>query len=90
MLQLCSSASSRMQTCIVMKEHYPGCHHSTPFVLNGPAQFFLCVLQYIYDIVVVPCCMNSTISTPFVPQKTVIIYLAGVCLNHFGFFSECV
>jgi hypothetical protein len=41
MYQQCSSASSCMQTCIVMEEHYNICQHSTPFVFNGPMQFFL-------------------------------------------------
>jgi hypothetical protein len=36
MLQQCSSASSCIQTRIAMEEHYIGCQHSTPFVLNGP------------------------------------------------------
>jgi hypothetical protein len=40
---------------------------------------------------VVLCCMNSTISTPFLPQKTVAIsFLADVCLKVFGLFGECV
>jgi hypothetical protein len=30
-----------MRTRIVMQERYTGCQHSTPFVLNGPKQFFL-------------------------------------------------
>jgi hypothetical protein len=35
--------------------------------------------------------MNSTISTPFLSQKTVAIgFLADVCLNFFGLFGECV
>jgi hypothetical protein len=41
MLQQCSSASSCMRTCIVMEEHYIGCQHSMPFILNGPVHFFL-------------------------------------------------
>jgi hypothetical protein len=37
---------------------------------------------------VAPCCMNSTISTPFLPQKTVAIsFLADICLN---FFLACL
>jgi hypothetical protein len=39
-----------------------------PFVLNGHTQF-LSVLQYTSDIIVVPCCMNSTISTSFLSPK---------------------
>jgi hypothetical protein len=41
MLQLCLSASSCMQTSIVMEERYPGGQHSMPFVLNGPMRSFL-------------------------------------------------
>jgi hypothetical protein len=41
---------------------------------------------------VIPCCMNSTISTPFMSQETVAIsFLAdNICLNYFGLFGECV
>jgi hypothetical protein len=35
--------------------------------------------------------MNSTISTPFLPQKTAAIsFLADVRLNIFGLLGECV
>jgi hypothetical protein len=40
MLQQCSNASSCMQTRIVMQKHCIRCQYSTPFVLNGPTQFF--------------------------------------------------
>jgi hypothetical protein len=41
------------------------------------AQFFS-VSQYTSDVIVVPCFMNSTISTPFLSQKTATIgFLAG-------------
>jgi hypothetical protein len=40
MLQQYSSVNSCMRICIVMEEHYTGCQHSTPFVLNGPTQDF--------------------------------------------------
>jgi hypothetical protein len=40
MPQQWTSASSRMRTLIVMEEHYTGYQHSTPFVPNGPTQFF--------------------------------------------------
>jgi hypothetical protein len=80
-----------MRTRVIMEEHYTGCQHSMPFVLNGLTHFFS-VLQYTADVIVVPCCMNSTISTPFLCQKTVAIsFLAeNVCLNVFGFSGECV
>jgi hypothetical protein len=53
---------------IVMEEHYIKYQHSMPFVLNGPTQF-LSVLQYISNLIVVPCCMNCTISNPFLSQE---------------------
>jgi hypothetical protein len=35
--------------------------------------------------------MNSTISIPFLPEKTAAnSFLADVCLNFFGLFGECV
>jgi hypothetical protein len=48
-------------------------------------------LQYNSDVTVVPCCMNSTISTPFLYQKTAAIhFLARVYLNFLGLFGQCV
>jgi hypothetical protein len=41
-------------------------------MLDGPMQF-VSVLQYISDVIEVPCCLNSIISTPFLSQKTVAI-----------------
>jgi hypothetical protein len=93
MLQQCSSGSSctHMPMHIVMEEHYTVCQHSTPFVLNGSMQFFS-VSQYTFDIILVPCCIISTMSTLFLLQKSVAIsFLAdNVCLNFFGLFVECV
>jgi hypothetical protein len=63
MLQLCSSASSCMWMHVFMEEHLAGREHSSPF---------LSVSQYSSNIVV-PCSMNSTISTPFLSKKTVTI-----------------
>jgi hypothetical protein len=37
--------------------------HTIPFVLND-LHSFSSVLQYSYDVIVVTCCMNSTIRTP--------------------------
>jgi hypothetical protein len=49
------------------------------------------VPQYTSDVIAVPCCMNSTISTPFLSQKTAAInLLADVYLNFFGLSGECV
>jgi hypothetical protein len=59
MLQQWSSAKSCMQTCIVREANYVRCPHSMPLVLHGPIQSFR-VLQYTFDVTVVPCCMNST------------------------------
>jgi hypothetical protein len=74
-----------MRTRIIIDEHYTGSQHSTSFVLNGHTQFFS-VSQYTSDVTVVPCCMNSTISTPFLSQKTdALSFLADVCLNFFDF-----
>jgi hypothetical protein len=91
MLKQCLRAGNCIQMWIVMEEHYAGCQHSTPFVLNDPTQFFS-VSQYTCDIIVVPCCMDSTISTPFLSQKTVAVsFLAeNVCLNFFILFGECM
>jgi hypothetical protein len=53
---------------------------------------FSSVSQYTYDVIMVPCCMNSTIITRFLSQKTVTIsvWQAYVCLNFFDLFYECV
>jgi hypothetical protein len=53
---------------------------------------FFSVWQYTSDIIVVPRCMNSTMSTTFLSHKTsTISFLAdNVCLNFFGLSAECV
>jgi hypothetical protein len=59
------------------------------FCSEWPYAIFLVFhMQYTSDFIVVPCCMNSTISTPFLSQKTVAIsFLADkVCLNFFCLF----
>jgi hypothetical protein len=91
MLQQCSGASSCVRMCIVMEEHYTGCHHSTPFIRNDSTQFFG-VSQYTSDVIVVPCCINSTISTLFLSQKSVAnSFLADIiCLNVSYLFGECM
>jgi hypothetical protein len=60
-----------------------------PFALNDPTQFFS-ASHYTSDIIVVLFCMNSSINTPFLSQKTdAISFLANnVCLNFFGLFGE--
>jgi hypothetical protein len=90
MLQQCLSANSCMRTRIVMEEHYTGCQHSMSLILNGPTHFFS-VFQYTSDVIVVPC-MNSTISTLLLSQKTAVIsFIAdNVCLNFLGLLCECV
>jgi hypothetical protein len=42
MLQQCLSVTSCMWTCFVREEHYIGCQHSMPFVLNGQLYAVLC------------------------------------------------
>jgi hypothetical protein len=42
------------------------------FILMALHSFFT-TLQYAYDVILVPCCVNSTISTPFLSQKTVAV-----------------
>jgi hypothetical protein len=89
MLQQCSSVSSCMWTCVIMEKHYTGCQRSC-FHSEWPYKVFN-IFQYTYKITVFTCCLNSTISTPFLSQKTVAIsFLADVCLNIFGLFGECV
>jgi hypothetical protein len=95
MLQPCLRGSSCMRMRSVMEEHYKGCQHSTPLVLNShkstttnvniPRLLFWMVLcnsfsvsQYTSDVIVVPCCMSSTINAPFLSQNIVAIsILAG-------------
>jgi hypothetical protein len=63
----------------------------TPLVLNSPTQFSFNVSQYTSDVIVAPCCMNSTINT-LLPQKAVAIsFLAdNVCVIFLGLSGECV
>jgi hypothetical protein len=52
---------------------------------------FFSISQYTSVVIIVPCCMNSTMSMPSLSQKAVIInFLADVCLEIYGLFSECV
>jgi hypothetical protein len=89
-VQQCSSESSYMQTCIIVEEHYTGCQHSIPFILNGSMQFFS-ILQYASDILVAHH-MHLTISTPFLSSKKVTIgFLLGRhLLNLFSLFGKYV
>jgi hypothetical protein len=78
MLQQCSSASSCMRTRIFMEEHYTGCQHSKPSFRMALRSFLVFRMQYTCDVIVVPCCMNCTLSAPFLSQKTVAIrFLEG-------------
>jgi hypothetical protein len=82
-----------MRTLIVMEEHYIGCQYFTSFVQEWTYVAFLVFRkQYTSNIIVVPRCMNSTIRTDFLSQKTVAIsFLAdNVYLNFFGLCGECV
>jgi tRNA(Arg) A34 adenosine deaminase TadA len=86
--QQCISASSYVQMCIIlMEEYFIECQRSTPFVLNGPMHFY-CVLEYTWEVTVVPCYMNSTTSTIFLSQETV-FWNQTVCLNFFDLCGEC-
>jgi hypothetical protein len=67
-LQQCSSMDSCMWMRIVLEENYTRCQHSAPSVLNGLTQSFS-ASQYTCDVTVVPCCMNSTISTLFLSHR---------------------
>jgi hypothetical protein len=69
MLQQCSSANSCMRTRIVMEKHCTGCQHSAPIFWMTLSSFF--VSQCTSHVTVVPCCIKSTISTPFLSQKSV-------------------
>jgi hypothetical protein len=82
-LQQCSSASSC--TCIrpriVMEEHHTRLH---AFCSEWPFAVFLVFRSTPLTLVsVVPFCMNSTISPPFLSQKTVVISFLedSCCLN---------
>jgi hypothetical protein len=70
--------------------HTLSCRNTSPYV-SIPCLLFwtalhisFSVLQYTSDLTVVPCCMNSIISTPFSSKKRVAIrFLADlVCLMH--------
>jgi hypothetical protein len=59
--------------------------------MANPMQFFFSISQYTCEVIVVLCCMNSTISHHFLSQKRVVSSsLADVCLNFIGMFGECV
>jgi hypothetical protein len=68
MHQQCPSASSCIQTCILVEEHNSRYQHSTPCFWMA-IHSYLSVLRYTCDIIVAPCCMNSTISTLSCPRK---------------------
>jgi hypothetical protein len=98
-LKCCSSVPVQVAvsgTRIVREEHYTGCQHSTPFVPNiRPYAFFFFfffrVSHNTSDVIVVPCCKNSTISTPLLSKKSCHGLLAdNVCLNFLGLFGEYV
>jgi hypothetical protein len=69
-----------MRTGVVVEEYYEYtvrvCQHSTSFVLNDRryAVFFLCVLKYTCDLIVIRVCMNSTISTLSCPRKQLLAF----------------
>jgi hypothetical protein len=53
---------------------------------------FFSVSQYTSDVIVVPCCMNSTITTPFLSRNTVSISFPtdNLRLKFFGLVGEFV
>jgi hypothetical protein len=57
---------------------------------NGRTQFFY-VLQYTSDIII-PCCLDSIISTPFLFQNQLqsAFWQADIYLNIFGLPGECI
>jgi hypothetical protein len=62
--------------------YYGGAQHRMTafhvFFSEWPYEIFSSVSQYTSDVIVIPYCMNSTISAPFLSQKTVAIsFLAG-------------
>jgi hypothetical protein len=65
------------------------------FSSEWPYAVFLCVCvsQYIFNVIMVPCCMSSTISTSFLSQRQLLSAFwqaENVYLNLFGLFRECV
>jgi hypothetical protein len=63
-----------------------------PLALNGATQFFS-VSQYTFDVIVVLCCMNATISTLSSSRKqlpSASCQADNVRLNFFGLSGECV
>jgi hypothetical protein len=74
-----------MGTRIGMAEHYAGC--------QKPLVFIFSVSQCTSDVIVVPCCMNSTISTPVLAQKTVdnsFLARRQRLFKLFGWFGGCM
>jgi hypothetical protein len=74
-----------MRTIIVMEDIIP--YVSIPLLLFSLALCsFSSLLHYTFDVFVIPCCMNSIISTALMSQKTVVISIVPggpVCLNSF-------
>jgi hypothetical protein len=77
MLQQCSGAASGMQD---VHCHGGALHQMSAFhaFCSEALHSFFGVSQYTFDIIMVPCCMNFTITTPFLSHKTVAIrFVAG-------------
>jgi hypothetical protein len=65
------------------------------FCSECPYTVYFRVSQHTTAVILVPCCLNSTISILFLPQKTAptafCSFLAGnVCLKLSGLFGQCV
>jgi hypothetical protein len=89
MLQQCPCGSSCMLT-----HHHGGAQHRMSafraFCTESPKAVSFCDPQYACDVVVVACCMNSTISTALFQQTISISFLTGVYSNFFGLFGEYI
>jgi hypothetical protein len=74
------------------EKHYVRDQHFKPLVLSVAINIFFSQCKSDYLIIVVPSCVNCSISTPLLSQKTdAINFLADIaCLNVFGLFGECM
>jgi hypothetical protein len=71
MLQQCSSANSYTVCGSALSWRNTTPYVSIPRLLFWMSlRSYISVSQYISDVIMVPCCINSAISTPFLSQKT--------------------
>jgi hypothetical protein len=69
MLQHCSSTSCYISMHIIMEHDYTGVSIPHLFYWMDLCNFLLFCMEYTSHIIVVFCCMNSTITTLFLSQK---------------------